>query len=111
METYFDSRLDLLQRNLAKTSDRLKMRAEETLNELKKDVFRREAFKVIPSPNQQLERELQRYKLKVSAAPPDFKCLYALRVPRTVPLATQVRCEEPSCTLTCGTTSWRRPGF
>ena len=41
METYFDSRLDLLQRSLAKHSDRLKVRAEETMNEvLKKDMFK-----------------------------------------------------------------------
>ncbi|KAH9850061.1 hypothetical protein C2E23DRAFT_870278 [Lenzites betulinus] len=66
METYFDSHLDLLQRNLAKTSDRLKMRAEETLNDIKKDVLKDTVFKRLPSSSVQLERELQRYKLKVS---------------------------------------------
>ncbi|KAI0370166.1 hypothetical protein BV20DRAFT_966770 [Pilatotrama ljubarskyi] len=66
METYFDSHLDLLQRSLAKTSDRLKMRAEETLNDLKKDVLKERVFKVMPASSNQLERELQRYKLKVS---------------------------------------------
>ncbi|OJT13348.1 hypothetical protein TRAPUB_10114 [Trametes pubescens] len=66
METYFDSHLDLLQRNLAKTSDRLKMRAEETLNDIKKDVLKDGRFKIMPSSSVQLERELQRYKLKVS---------------------------------------------
>ena len=65
METYFDSHLDLLQRHLAKTSDRLKMRAEETLQDLKKDVLKEGVFKIMPSSNLQLERELQRYKLKV----------------------------------------------
>lgn len=65
METYFDSHLDLLQRNLAKTSDRLKMRAEETLNDIKKDVLKDGRFKIMPSSSVQLERELQRYRLKV----------------------------------------------
>ncbi|TBU32011.1 hypothetical protein BD311DRAFT_655358 [Dichomitus squalens] len=66
METYFDSHLDLLQRHLAKTSDRLKMRAEETLQDLKKDVLKEGVLKIMPTSNMQLERELQRYKLKVS---------------------------------------------
>ncbi|KAI0774013.1 hypothetical protein C8Q74DRAFT_1200643 [Fomes fomentarius] len=68
METYFDSHLDLLQRNLAKTSDRLKLRAEATLNDLKKkDVLKDGPLKLVPAAtNIQLERELQRYKLKVS---------------------------------------------
>ncbi len=67
METYFDSHLDLLQRNLAKTSDRLKLRAEATLNDLKKkDVLKDGPLKLVPAAtNIQLERELQRYKLKV----------------------------------------------
>ncbi|KAI0723006.1 hypothetical protein C8Q76DRAFT_721222 [Earliella scabrosa] len=67
METYFDSHLDLLQRNLAKTSDRLKMRAEAKLNDIKKDVLKDGPLKLVPTAtNIQLERELQRYKLKVS---------------------------------------------
>ena len=65
METYFDSHIDLLQRNLAKTSDRLKMRAEETINDIKKDVLKDGVFKIMPASSVQLERELQRYKLKV----------------------------------------------
>ncbi|OBZ76967.1 hypothetical protein A0H81_03679 [Grifola frondosa] len=67
METYFDSRLDLLQRSLAKHSDRLKLRAEETLNEvLKKDVFKEGVFKIVPTSSNQIEKEMQRFKLKVS---------------------------------------------
>nr|VWO99654.1 N/A [Ganoderma boninense] len=66
METYFDSHLDLLQRNLAKTSDRLKLRAEETLQDLKKDVLKDGVLRIMPSSNIQLEREVQRYKIKVS---------------------------------------------
>ncbi|KAI1789008.1 hypothetical protein LXA43DRAFT_600403 [Ganoderma leucocontextum] len=66
METYFDSHLDLLQRHLTKTSDRLKMRAEETLQDLKKDVLKDGVFRIMPSSNIQLEREVQRYKIKVS---------------------------------------------
>ena len=36
METYFDSHLDLLQRQLSKHSDRLKMKAEEKFNNVLK---------------------------------------------------------------------------
>ena len=69
METYFDSHLDLLQRQLAKTSDRLKLRAEERLNDIKKDVLKNGVLKngvfKTTASNIQLERELQRYRLKV----------------------------------------------
>ncbi len=65
METYFDSHLDLLQRHLTKTSDRLKLRAEETLQDIKKDVLKDGVFRIMPSSNIQLEREVQRYKIKV----------------------------------------------
>ncbi|CCM03387.1 uncharacterized protein FIBRA_05517 [Fibroporia radiculosa] len=64
LETYFDSRLDLLQRRLAKQSERLKTRAEETLTELKKDLFRRRSS---ASTSQQFEREMQKFKVKVSS--------------------------------------------
>lgn len=58
METYFDSRIDLLQRSLVKHSDRLKMRAEETVNEvLKKDVFKSNSN----------FGELQHFRMKVRA--------------------------------------------
>ena len=60
METYFDSHLDLLQRRLSKQSDKLKMRAEETFN----DVFKKDLFK-IKAPSGDLEREMQKFKLKV----------------------------------------------
>ncbi|KAI0722165.1 hypothetical protein C8T65DRAFT_628437 [Cerioporus squamosus] len=67
METYFDSHVDLLQRQLAKTSDRLKSKAEATINDLKKDVLKDAKFnKFVPASSLQLERDLQRYKLKVS---------------------------------------------
>lgn len=62
LETYFDSRLDLLQRNLAKHSDRLKMRAEGTLQE----VMKKDLFKIVPTKSNHLEREVQKFKLKVS---------------------------------------------
>ena len=72
METYFDSHLDLLQRRLAQTSDRLKLRAEARLNDLKKDMLKDANFKQLVSSNTnlQLERELQRYKLKVRTCAP-----------------------------------------
>ncbi|EGO01570.1 hypothetical protein SERLA73DRAFT_176932 [Serpula lacrymans var. lacrymans S7.3] len=57
METYFDSRIDLLQRSLQKHSDRLKMRAEE-------------AFKIrAPSGDllaENFDREVKNFKVKVS---------------------------------------------
>lgn len=56
-ETYFDSRVDLLQRKLQKHSDRLKMKAEETfkIKELSGDALA-----------ENLEREIKNLKLKVS---------------------------------------------
>ncbi len=60
METYFDSHLDLLQRRLSKQSDKLKMKAEETFN----DVFKKDLFK-IKAPSGDIEREMQKFKLKV----------------------------------------------
>lgn len=55
-ETYFDSRVDLLQRKLQKHSDRLKMKAEETfkIKELSGDALA-----------ENLEREIKNLKLKV----------------------------------------------
>lgn len=56
METFFDSRLDLLQRKLQKHSDRLKKRTEET-------------FKLRDISSDQLaenfDREVKNFKLKV----------------------------------------------
>lgn len=65
METFFDSRLDLLQRNLAKHSDRLKMKADQALQEM----FKKDRLKV-RSPSGEvltdnLDRELRKFKLKV----------------------------------------------
>ncbi|CAL1701595.1 unnamed protein product [Somion occarium] len=63
METYFDSRLDLLQRQLSKHSDRLKTKAEETFN----DVFKKDVLKKIKSPSgDNLDREMQKFKLKMT---------------------------------------------
>ncbi|KAI0796493.1 hypothetical protein C8Q75DRAFT_790674 [Abortiporus biennis] len=61
METYFDSRLDLIQRRLSKQSDRLKMKAEEAFN----DVLRKDVFK-IKAPSGDLEREMKKYKQKMT---------------------------------------------
>lgn len=68
METYFDSRIDLIQRQLAKRSEKLKMRAEETIN----DVFKKDLFKRRPSMHttQQLDIEMQKFKAKVSSSLP-----------------------------------------
>ncbi|KAH7931377.1 hypothetical protein BV22DRAFT_1108796 [Leucogyrophana mollusca] len=58
METYFDSRLDLLQRQIQKHSDRLKMRAEEALK------------KRAPTGDllaENFDREVKNFKVKVSA--------------------------------------------
>jgi hypothetical protein len=56
VETYFDSRVDLLQRKLQKHSDRLKMKAEETfkIRDLSGDLLA-----------ENFERELKNFRLKV----------------------------------------------
>ena len=80
METYFDSHLDLLQRRLAKTSDRLKSRAEERLKDIKKDMLKKDGvLKIVGPTNAQLERELQRYKLKVRTCAASVPCLSEYR--------------------------------
>ena len=56
METYFDSRLDLLQRQIQKHSDRLKMKAEEALKK------RAQSGDVLA---ENLDREIKNFKLKV----------------------------------------------
>jgi hypothetical protein len=60
LETYWDSRMDLLQRNISKRKDKLKMRAELALNE----IFKGKP----PSPDllaENFEREVVKLKLKV----------------------------------------------
>lgn len=69
METYFDSRLDLLQRNFVKQSDRIKMKADQALQ----DLLKRDIIKQVKSPSGEviadnLEREMQRFKLKARTA-------------------------------------------
>ena len=57
LETFFDARIDLIQRTLTKHSDRLKIRAEEAMNKMKS-----------PSGEdlaENLDREMQKFKLKV----------------------------------------------
>lgn len=56
METYFDSRLDLLQRQIQKHSDRLKTKAEEALKK------RAQSGDVL---TENLDREIKNFKLKV----------------------------------------------
>lgn len=67
METFFDSRLDLLQRQLSKHSDRLKMKAEEKFNGVfkKNDVLTKlksQSGDLLPD---NVEKEMQKFKLKV----------------------------------------------
>ena len=69
METYFDSRLDLIQRSLTKHSDRLKMKADQAFQEM----LKRDVLKQMRSPSgealaENFEREMQKFKLKVSCA-------------------------------------------
>ncbi|KAF8592473.1 hypothetical protein K439DRAFT_1323528 [Ramaria rubella] len=59
VETYFDSRLDLLERRLKKQRDMLKVRAEEALKRTKSPMGE---FKY----SVDLEKEMQKFKLKVS---------------------------------------------
>ena len=57
VETFFDARIDLIQRALTKHSDRLKVKAEEAMNKMKS-----------PSGEdlaENLDREMQKFKLKV----------------------------------------------
>jgi hypothetical protein len=56
IETYFDSRIDLIQRQLQKHSDRLKMKAEETfkIRDLSGDLL-----------SENFEKEIKNFKLKV----------------------------------------------
>ncbi|KAF7330754.1 Integral to membrane protein [Mycena venus] len=58
VETYFDARVDLLQRKLQKHSDRLKMRAEETfkIRDLSGDLLA-----------ENFEREFKSFRLRVSS--------------------------------------------
>lgn len=58
METFFDSRLDLLQRQIQKHSDRLKSKAEEAL---KKRVQSGDLLA------ENFDREVKNFKLKVSS--------------------------------------------
>ena len=57
METFFDARIDLIQRTLTKHSDRLKIRAEEAMNKMKTPAGEDLA--------ENLDREMQKFKLKV----------------------------------------------
>ncbi|KAH9034933.1 hypothetical protein EDB84DRAFT_1269713 [Lactarius hengduanensis] len=61
LETYWDARIDLLQRNISSRKDKLKMRAEVALNE----IFKGKP----PSPDalaENFEREVAKLKFKVS---------------------------------------------
>ena len=57
VETFFDARIDLIQRTLTKHSDRLKIRAEEAMNKMKTPAGEDLA--------ENLDREMQKFKLKV----------------------------------------------
>ena len=57
LETFFDARIDLIQRTLTKHSDRLKVRAEEAMNKMKAPAGEDLA--------ENLDREMQKFKLKV----------------------------------------------
>lgn len=63
METYWDSRLDLLQRSLAKHSDKLKMKADQAFQ----DMIKRRQLRSPSGENisENLDRELQKFRLKV----------------------------------------------
>jgi hypothetical protein len=59
VETYFDSHVDLLQRKLQKHSDRLKLKAGETMKDLKIKDLSGDLL------SENLEREIKNFKLKV----------------------------------------------
>lgn len=58
METYWDARVDLLERNLKKHSDKIKLRAEEALKRTRTPTGELVA--------KDLEREIQKFKIKIS---------------------------------------------
>ncbi|KZW03895.1 hypothetical protein EXIGLDRAFT_758211 [Exidia glandulosa HHB12029] len=58
LETYWDARVDLLERNLKKHSDKIKLRAEEALKRT-----RPPSGELMPKD---LEREIQKFKLRIS---------------------------------------------
>ena len=76
METFFDSRLDLLQRNLAKQSDRLKIKADQAIKGLRKDIFKQMKTPSGEVLTDNLEREMQKFKLKARLC---ISSLYATR--------------------------------
>ena len=61
METYFDSRMDLLERTLKKQRDKLKMKAEVALRNAKTPTG-----DDIAKTKGEIEKELQKFKLKVT---------------------------------------------
>ncbi|KAI0698601.1 hypothetical protein BC835DRAFT_1333991 [Cytidiella melzeri] len=64
METYFDSRIDLLQRSLAKHSDKIKMKADQAFQDmLKRGPIRSPSGEIL---TENLDREMQKFKLKIS---------------------------------------------
>lgn len=65
METYFDSRLDLLQRQIQKHSDRLKLKAEEALKK------RAQSGDVLA---ENIDREIKNFKLKVLSSRRRVQC-------------------------------------
>ena len=68
METYFDSRLDLIQRSLAKHSDRLKMKADQAFQGvLKKDVLKQMRTPSGEALSDNFDREMQKFKIKVGS--------------------------------------------
>jgi hypothetical protein len=67
METYFDSRIDLLQRRLQKHSDRLKLNAEKAFKIPSGDVLSKEAL------SENFDREVKNFKLKVRQSQRDIQ--------------------------------------
>lgn len=61
VETFFDSRMDLLERRLKKQTDKLKMRAEEAFK------FKAPSGDIFVAKD--LDREVQKFKLKVIISP------------------------------------------
>lgn len=76
METYFDSRLDLLQRQIQKHSDRLKTKAEEALKK------RTQSGDVLA---ENIDREIKNFKLKVLSRSPAHTCAVDLTRVRRFP--------------------------
>jgi len=72
LETYFDSRIDLLERRLKKHGDKLKVKAADALKRTTSEALKRtktptgEIQRLYGERSKEVEKELAKFKLNVS---------------------------------------------